>query len=299
MKLPIKACLTAVATTALLSLPVQAQTAAGTLAKIKETGEIRLGHRDVSIPFSYLDDQQKPVGYAMDLCAKIVDAVKAELKTPTLAVKMQPIQLSNQIPLIQNGTIDIVCGPSTNTLERQKVVAFSNTIFVSSIRAVVRKDSPVKSFEDMNGKPVSMTAASTSIGLLTTREQEKKFQTNKVLSPDHGAAFLALTTGRTEAFVMDDILLAGLVANNSNPGNWRMIDDALRVEPYGLIVRKDDPAFKALVDKTLGALIKNGDFQNLYNKWFMSPIPPKNVNLNFPMPAPLKDAMANPNDRGV
>lgn len=299
MKLPIKACLTAVATTALLSLPVQAQTAGGTLAKIKETGEIRLGHRDVSVPFSYLDDQQKPVGYAMDLCAKIVDAVKAELKLPALAVKMQPIQLSNQIPLIQNGTIDIVCGPSTNTLERQKVVAFSNTIFVSSIRAVVRKDSPVKSFEDMNGKPVSMTAASTSIGLLTAREQEKKFQTNKVLSPDHGAAFLALTTGRTEAFVMDDILLAGLVANNSNPGNWRIIDDALRVEPYGLIVRKDDPAFKALVDKTLGALIKSGEFQNLYNKWFMSPIPPKNVNLNFSMPTPLKDAVANPNDRGV
>ena len=219
MKLPIKACLTAVATTALLSLPVQAQTTGGTLAKIKETGEIRLGHRDVSVPFSYLDDQQKPVGYAMDLCAKIVDAVKAELKLPALAVKMQPIQLSNQIPLIQNGTIDIVCGPSTNTLERQKVVAFSNTIFVSSIRAVVRKDSPVKSFEDMNGKPVSMTAASTSIGLLTAREQEKKFQTNKVLSPDHGAAFLALTTGRTEAFVMDDILLAGQVANQPNPGD--------------------------------------------------------------------------------
>ena len=179
------------------------------------------------------------------------------------------------------------------------MVAFSNTIFVSSIRAVVRKDSPVKSFEDMNGKPVSMTAASTSIGLLTAREQEKKFQTNKVLSPDHGAAFLALTTGRTEAFVMDDILLAGLVAINSNPGNWRIIDDALRVEPYGLIVRKDDLAFKALVDKTLGALIKSGEFQNLYNKWFMSPIPPKNVNLNFSMPTPLKDALANPNDRGV
>lgn len=299
MKLPIKACLTTVATTALLSLPVQAQTAVGTLAKIKEAGEIRLGHRDVSIPFSYLDDQQKPVGYAMDLCAKIVDAVKAELKMPALVVKMQPIQLSNQIPLIQNGTIDIVCGPSTNTLERQKVVAFSNTIFVSSIRAVVRKSSTVKSFEDMNGMPVSMTAASTSIGLLTAREQEKKFQTNKVLSPDHGAAFLALTTGRTEAFVMDDILLAGLVANNSNPGNWRIIDDALRVEPYGLIVRKDDPAFKALVNNTLSALVKTGEFQNLYNKWFMSPIPPKNVNLNFPMPAPLKDALANPNDRGV
>lgn len=288
-----------IAAICLLTQAALAQSPGGTLAKIKETGEIRLGHRDVSVPFSYLDDQQKPIGFAMDLCAKVADAVKAELKLPALAIKMQPIQLSNQIPLIQNGTIDIVCGPATNTLERQKVVTFSNTIFVSSIRAVVRKDSPIRSFDDMGGKPVSLTAASTSIGLLTAREQEKKFQTNKILSPDHGASFLAFSTGRTEAFVMDDILLAGLVANSANPGNFRIIDDALRVEPYGLIMRKDDPAFKALVDKTLAGLVKSGEFQTLYSKWFMNPIPPKSVNLNFTMPAPLKDALTNPNDRGV
>ena len=299
MKHDVKAILAAAPLVLGLLQPAQAQSPGGTLAKVKESGEISLGHRDVSIPFSYLDDQQKPVGFAMDLCARVVDAVKAELKLPALRVKLQPIQLSNQIPLIQNGTIDIVCGPATNTLERQKVVAFSNTIFVSSIRAVVRKDSPAKTFEDLAGKPVSLTAASTSIGLLTAREQEKKFQTTKSLSPDHAASFLALTTGRTEAFVMDDILLAGLVANSANPGNWRIIDDALRVEPYGLIVRKDDPAFKALVDRTLGSLVKSGEFQTLYAKWFMSPIPPKNVNLNFPMTAPLKEALAHPNDKGV
>lgn len=276
-----------------------AQSTGGTLAKIRETGEIRLGHRDVSVPFSYLDDQQKPVGFAMDLCYKVVDAVKAELKLPGVRATLHPIQLSNQIPLIQNGTIDIVCGPATNTLERQKVVAFSNTIFVSSIRAVVRKDGAVKTFEDLNGKPVSLTSASTSIALLTAREQDRKFQTIKMLNPDHGASFLALTTGRTEAFVMDDILLAGLVANSSNPGNWRILDDALRVEPYGLILRKDDPQFKELVDRALGNLIKAGEFQKLYGKWFASPIPPKNVNLNFPMTQPLKDAVAQPNDRGV
>ena len=271
----------------------------GTLARIKETGEIRLGHRDVSVPFSYLDDEQKPVGFAMDLCGRVVEAVKVELKLASVQVRLQPIQLSNQIPLIQNGTIDIVCGPATNTVERQKVVAFSNTIFVSSIRAVVRKEASIKTFEDLGGKAVSLTAASTSIGLLTAREQEKKFQTNKVLNPDHAASFLALTTGRTEAFVMDDILLAGLVANSANPGAWRIIDDALRVEPYGLIVRKDDPQFKTLVDHTLGALVKTGEFQKLYGEWFMSPIAPRNVNLNFPMTSPLKDALANPNDRGV
>jgi glutamate/aspartate transport system substrate-binding protein len=279
--------------------PVHAQSPGGTLAKIKETGEIKLGHRDVSVPFSYLDDNQKPIGFAMDLCGKVVDAVKDELKLPSVQAKPQPIQLSTQIALIQNGTIDIVCGPATNTLERQKVVAFSDTIFVSSIRAVVRKDGPIRAFEDLNNKPVSLTAGSTSIALLTTRAQEKNFQTQNVLSADHAASFLALTTGRTEAFVMDDILLASLIANSPNPAAWRLIDDSLRTEPYGLIVRKDDPEFKALVDKTLIALMKNGQFAELYAKWFMSPIPPRNINLNFPMTQPLKDAIASPNDKGA
>lgn len=284
---------------AALTAPALAQTTGGTLAKVKETGEIRLGHRDVSIPFSYLDNDQKPVGFAMDLCGRVVDAVKAELKMPSVQTKLQPIQLSNQIPLIQNGTIDLVCGPATNTLERQKVVAFSDTIFVSSIRAVVKKDSKINSFEDLAGKPVSLTAGSTSIALLAGRAKEKNFQTTNILSPDHAASFLALTTGRTEAFVMDDILLASLVASSQNPGDWRIIEDSLRTEPYGLIIRKDDPEFKALVDKTLVAMMKSGEFQKLYSKWFEAPIPPKNVDLKFPMTAPLKDAVANPNDKGV
>ncbi|SDH46501.1 amino acid ABC transporter substrate-binding protein, PAAT family [Bradyrhizobium sp. Rc2d] len=282
-----------------ISIPAHAQSPGGTLARIKDAGEITLGHRDVSVPFSYLDENQKPVGFAMDLCAKIVEEVKTQLKLPSLRTKLQPIQLSTQIPLIQNGTIDIVCGPATNTLERQKVVAFSDTIFVSSIRAVVKKDGPVKRFEDLNEKPVSLTTGSTSIALLASRAQEKKFQTKNIMSADHAASFLALTTGRSEAFVMDDILLASLIANSSNPGDWRIIDDSLRTEPYGLIIRKDDPDFKALVDKTLVAMMQNGQFKALYAKWFMSPIPPRNVNLNFPMTPPLKDAVANPNDKGV
>jgi glutamate/aspartate transport system substrate-binding protein len=299
MKLELYAIATATMLAVAASQPAVAQAPGGTLAKIKDSGEIAFGHRDSSIPFSYLDDQQKPIGFAMDLCGRIADAVKADLKLPSLKVKLQPIQLSNQIPLIQNGSIDIVCGPATNTLERQKVVAFSNTIFVSSIRAVVKRDSGIKTFEDLRSKPVSLTAASTSINLLTNREQAKNFETVKILSPDHAASFLALTTGRTEAFVMDDILLAGMVANSQAPRDWRIIDDALRVEPYGLIMRKDDPQFKALVDRTLNELIKSGEFEKLYAKWFMSPIPPKNVNLDFPMTAPLKDALAHPNDRGV
>src|SRR3984885_4579462 len=277
----------------------QAQSPGGTLAKIRETGEIKLGHRDVSVPFSYLDDNQKPVGFAMDLCGRIVDAVKEELKLPSIQTRLQPIQLSTQIPLIQNGTIDIVCGPATNTLERQKVVAFSNTIFVSSIRAVVRKDAAIKTFEDLSDKPVSLTTGSTSIALLLTRGQEKNFGVKQVLSPDHAASFLALTTGRSEAFVMDDILLASLVANSPNPGAWRIIDDSLRTEPYGLVIRKDDPEFKALVDKTLDAMMKSNAFAELYAKWFRRPILPKNINLNFPMTQPLRDALASPNDKGA
>lgn len=284
---------------AAVAVPAQAQSPSGTLAKIKDTGEIRLGHRDVSVPFSYLDENQKPIGFAMDLCARIVDAVKSELKLPSIQTKLQPIQLSTQIPLIQNGTIDIVCGPATNTLERQKVVAFSNTIFVSSIRAVVAKAAPIKTFQDLSDRPVSLTSGSTSIALLTARGQEKNFQTKNVLSSDHAASYLALTTGRSEAFIMDDILLAGLIANSPNPDDWRIIDDSLRTEPYGLIIRKDDPEFKALVDKTLVAMMKSNQFAELYAKWFMNLIPPKNVNLNFPMTAPLKDAITNPTDKGV
>ena len=282
-----------------VAVPAHAQSPGGTLAKIRETGEIRLGHRDVSVPFSYLDDNQKPIGFAMDLCGRIVDAVKSELKLPAIQPKLQPIQLSTQIPLIQNGTIDIVCGPATNTLERQKVVAFSNTIFVSSIRAVVKKDAAIKTFEDLSGKPVSLTSGSTSIALLTARGQEKNFQTKNVLSADHAASFLALTTGRSEAFIMDDILLASLIANSPDPDNWRIIDDSLRTEPYGLIIRKDDPEFKTLIDKTLVAMMKSNQFGDLYAKWFLTPIPPRNVNLNFPMTAPLKDAVANPTDKGI
>ena len=278
---------------------VAAQSPGGTIAKVQQTGQITLGHREASVPFSYLDAEQKPVGYAMDLCSRIVDAIRAELKLPAVKVALQPINLGNQIPLLTNGTIDIVCGPVTNTLERQKQVAFSNTIFVSSIRAAARRSENIKRFTDLNGKNVALTAASTSVTLLGQREQEQKFETKKLMSPDHAASWLLVTTGRASAFVMDDILLASMVANSAKPDDYVLLDEALRVEPYGLMFRKDDPQFKALVDGTLASLVKSGELQTLYAKWFMSPIPPKNVNLNFPMTQALKDALANPSDKGI
>lgn len=282
-----------------ISPAAQAQAPAGTLAKVQQTGQITLGHREASVPFSYLDAEQKPVGYAMDLCSRIVDALRAELKMPAVKVALQPINLGNQIPLLTNGTIDIVCGPVTNTLERQKQAAFSNTIFVSSIRAAVRRSENIKRFADLSGKNVALTAASTSVTLLGQREQEQKFETRKLMSPDHAASWLLVTTGRASAFVMDDILLASMVANSAKPDDYVLLDEALRVEPYGLMFRKDDPQFKALVDNTLASLVKSGELQSLYTKWFMSPIPPKNVNLNFPMTQALKDALANPSDKGI
>jgi glutamate/aspartate transport system substrate-binding protein len=288
-----------VASALVAAFGAQAQALTGTLQRIQETGEIRIGHRESSVPFSYLLDDGQPVGFAMDLCAKVVDSVKAELKKPDVKVVMRPVNLSTQIPLLQNQSVDIVCGPATNTLERQKQVGFSNTIFVSSIRAAVRKDSGIENFSDLAGKTAAVTAASTSIPLLTKFEQDKKIEVKLVTSPDHAQSFLMLSTGRAQAFVMDDILLASLIATSSKPSDFKIVDDALRAEPYGLVIRKDDPQFKALVDRTLASLIKNGEFQKIYAKWFTSPIPPKNVNLNFPMTKALSDALANPNDKGI
>ena len=273
-----------------------AQPLGGTLQRIKETGEIRLGHRDVSVPFSYLTDEGKPVGMFMDVCARVVDSIKAELKQDVKVV-MRPMTIATFIPLLQNQSIDIGCGPATNTAERQKQVAFSNSIFVASIRALVKRDSGISKLADLRDKTVSLTSGSTSVTLLTKFEQDNKFETRKLLNPDHAQSFLMFNSGRAQAFVMDDIFLASQVANQARPGDYRILDEWLRVEPYGLAIRKDDAPFKALVDRTLASMVKSGEFQKLYARWFESPIPPKNINLNFPMSQPLKDAIANPNDK--
>jgi len=289
----------ALGATALIAVSTaQAQALTGTLQRIKETGEIRIGHRDVSVPFSYLTDDGKPIGFLMDVCARVVDTIKADLKQDVKVV-YRPVTLSTQIPLLQNQAVDIVCGPATNTIERQKQVSFSNTLYVSSIRAVVRRDSGMNKMADLHDKTVALTAASTSINLLTKFEQEQKFETKKLQNPDHAQSFLMFSTGRAQAFVMDDILLASLVANSAKPGDYKLTEDALRVEPYGLVMRKDDQQFKSAVDRTLAGLVKTGEYQKLFSKWFESPIPPKNVNLNFPMTKALKDALASPNDKGI
>jgi glutamate/aspartate transport system substrate-binding protein len=284
---------------ALLSAPVVAQELTGTLKKIKETGTITVGYRESSIPFSYLDDKQQPIGYAMDLCMKIVDAVKADLKMPNLKVALQPVTSGNRIPQLQAGNIDVECGSTTNSVERQKQVSFGPTYFVINVTAAVKKSSGIKSLADLNGKTISTTSGTTAVPLLKQYEKTKAADIKEIYGKDHAESFLLLVQDRTSAFVMDDILLAGQIANNDKPGDYMIIGESLRTEPYSMMLRKDDPQFKALVDKTIGGLMKSGEINKIYAKWLTSPIPPKNINLNFPATPALKEAFANPNDKGV
>ncbi|HYA46994.1 MAG TPA: transporter substrate-binding domain-containing protein [Burkholderiales bacterium] len=284
---------------AVLATPAAAQQLAGTLKKIKETGSISIGYRESSIPFSYLDDRQQPIGYAMDLCMKIVDAVKTELKMPGLKVQLQPVTSSNRIPLMQNGTIDLECGSTTNSVERQKQVSFGPTYFVINVTAAVKKSSGINSLAQLNGKTISTTSGTTSVPLLKKYEKTQNVQVKEIYGKDHAESFLLVADDRAAAFVMDDILLAGQIANSRNPSDYRILPESLREEPYSMMLRKDDPQFKALVDRAVGGVMKSGEIQRIYAKWFTSPIPPKGINLNFPMTPPIREAFRNPNDKGV
>ena len=284
---------------AAIAVPAAAQQLTGTLKKIKETGTITIGHRESSIPFSYLDDRQQPIGYAMDLCMKIVDAVKADLKMPGLKVQLQPVTSSNRIPLMQNGTIDLECGSTTNSVERQKQVSFGPTYFVINVTAAVKKNSPIKELADLNGKTISTTSGTTSVPLIKKYQKTQNIEVKEIYGKDHAESFLLMVDDRASAFVMDDILLAGQIANSRNPSDYRIIPESLRQEPYSMMLRKDDPQFKALVDKTIGGVMKSGEIERIYARWFLSPIPPKGVNMNFPMTPAIREAFSNPNDKGV
>ena len=271
----------------------------GTLKKIKETGAITIGHRESSIPFAYLDGHQKPVGYAIDLCMKVVEAVKAELGMPDLEVRMQPVTSANRIPLMQNGTIDLECGSTTNSLQRQEQVAFGPTYFVVNITAAVKKDSGIRTLADLNGRTIATSSGTTSVPLLKHYERTAKIDVKEIYGRDHAESFLLLANDRAAAFVMDDILLAGQIANSRNPQDYVILAESLRSEPYGMMLRKDDPQFKALVDRAVGAVMTSGEIRKIYAKWFTSPIPPRGVNLDFPPTPAIEGAFAEPNDRGV
>ena len=268
----------------------------GTLERIAQTGAIKVGYRESSVPFSYLDGS-KPIGFAMDLCARIVEAAKVQLKRPDLKVEYQPVTSQNRIPLIQNGTVDIECGSTTNNTNRREQVEFGINHFYTGTRLLTRKSSGIQAIDDMKGKTLVSTTGTTNIALLRKYLFEQKIDAQLVPAKDHADSMLYVESGRAAAFGMDDILLYGLMANARNPQDWAVVGEAIQVEPYAIMLRRDDPGFKKLVDDTLRSVIKSGEFEALYKKWFQSPIPPRGMNLNVPMSAELRKHLAAPTDR--
>ncbi|MGR2663542.1 glutamate/aspartate ABC transporter substrate-binding protein [Chromobacterium haemolyticum] len=284
---------------AFCAAPAMAAELTGTLKKIKDSGVIVLGNRDASIPFSYYDNNQKPVGYSVDLANKVVEQVKKELKMPNLQVKYNLVTSQTRIPLVQNGTVDLECGSTTNNVERQKQVAFSVGIFEIGTRLLTAKTSGIKDFPDLKGKNVVTTAGTTSERLIKAMNADKKLGMNIISAKDHGESFLMLESGRAAAFMMDDALLYGEMAKAKNPANWVVTGKAQSYEIYGCMLRKEDPAFKKVVDAALSNTFKSGEVNKIYAKWFTSPVPPKGLNLNFPMSDEFKELIAKPTDKSA
>jgi glutamate/aspartate transport system substrate-binding protein len=294
----LKMLLSMVAAATVLAGPTSAQDLAGTLKKIKDTGVITLGHRESSVPFSYYDDKQQVVGYAMDLCARIVDGVKSSLKLAKLDAKLNPVTSATRIPLMANGTVDLECGSTTNNLERQKQVSFTITHFVTANRFVSKKSVNLKAVEDLRGKTIVSTSGTTNIKQITEIGAQKGLNLNILAAKDHAEAFLMVETGRAAAFVMYDILLYSLVAASKSPNDYVISSDALSVEPYGIMLRRDDAAFKKVVDEAMVATYRGGAINAIYDKWFLKPIPPKGLNLNLPMSDAFKKVITSPTDSG-
>ena len=276
--------------------PAIAQESA-TLKKIKDSGSITLGHRESSIPFSYYDDKQQVIGYSHELMLKVVDSIKAELKLAKLDTKLMPVTSANRITLVQNGTVDIECGSTTNNTERQKQVAFSTSIFVIGTKLMAKKDAGIKDFADLAGKNVVTTAGTTSERLIRKMNEDKGMKMNVISAKDHGESFLTLETGRAVAFMMDDALLYGEMAKAKKPGDWAVVGTAQSKEAYGCMLRKDDPGFKKVVDAALAKAMSTGEAEKIYGKWFMNPIPPKGLNLGMPLSDEMKALYKAPNDK--
>ncbi len=289
-----KLALSLIALACAVPLAAQAQT---TLEKVKSSGAITVAYRESSIPFSYLDDKAQPTGFGWEICGKIVDAVKKATGRADLKVGTQAVTSQNRIPLMVNGTIDIECGSTTNNSERAKQVAFAINYFYTGTRLLVKAGSPIKSVDDLKGRKVVSTTGTTNFQVLRKLNADRNLNFELMGAKDHPESMLVVGAGRADAFGMDDILLYGLKASAQNPAEWAVVGEALQVEPYAIMLRKDDPAFKKLVDDTVAGLMKSGDFEKLYAKWFQSPIPPKGINLAAPMSQELKDNLKALSDK--
>jgi glutamate/aspartate transport system substrate-binding protein len=269
----------------------------GTLQKIKDSGVIVIGTRESSIPFSYYDENNQVVGFAQDLANLAVAAVKQKLNLPNLRVKLVPVTSQTRIPLIQSGSIDLEAGSTTNNLEREQQVSFSDTFFIVSTRLLVKKDAGINDFPDLKGKNVVVTAGTTSERLIRQLNDKNQMGMQIIAAKDHGESFLILQSGRAAAFMLDDALLAGERAKARNPNDWIILGTPQSKEAYGMMLKKDDAEFKAVVDSAIAEAEKNGTAEALYKKWFMSPIPPKRLNLNLPLSDDMKELFQNPNDK--
>jgi len=277
--------------------PAAAQDLDGTLKKVKETGIFTVGYRESSLPLSYLDDKLKPVGFSIELCKHVVDAVKAKLGMPDLNVKYNPVTSATRIPLVANGTVDIECGSTANMTSRQQQVGFSYTFFVPQFKWIVRADSNIKSAEDLRGKTVAVTAGTNTALFVNKMNNEENLGMTITQGKDHAESFLLVETGRASAWMEDDVLLAGFRANAKSPADFKLLDKSYPSDPYALMIRKNDPQFKALVDEALAQLMRAGEFEQLYTQWFQRPIPPKGVNMDLPMSDALKHDIKEPNDK--
>ncbi|OBS29705.1 ABC transporter substrate-binding protein [Tepidimonas fonticaldi] len=288
--------LLALALTALAATAANAQ-ANDTLAKIKSTGSVTMGVRESSGVLSYTLGDGKYTGYHVEICQRVLADIQKQLGLAKLDIKYQPVTSQNRIPLVQNGTVDIECGSTTNNQARQRDVAFAVTTFIEEVRIAVKANSGINSIKDLNGKNVATTTGTTSVQTLRRHERAGGVDFKEVYGKDHADSFLLLESGRADAFVMDGSLLAGLIARSKNPADFKIVGEVLSVEPIAIMFRKDDPAFKKAVDDSIVAMMKSGELAKIYDKWFMQPTPPSNVRMNMPMSEALKAAIASPNDR--
>jgi glutamate/aspartate transport system substrate-binding protein len=287
----IRKSLAAVAALALLAAtPAIAQDLTGTLKKIKDSGSITIGHRETSIPFSYLDEKQQPIGYSMDICAAIVEEVKKELGLAQLAVKYNPVTPQTRIPLMANGTIDLECGSTTNTLTRQKQVGYAPVTFITGTKLVAKKSSKIKSYKDLKNKTVVVTQGTTNERIIKALSDKENLNIKFLNAKDHGESFLTVESGRAVAFAMDDILLYGLVAKAKSPKDFEVVGDYLSYDPYAMMYRKGDEDFGLVVRRAVARLMASGDINKIYSKWFLEKLPSGEM-MNVPMSPLLKAAI--------
>ena len=281
----------------LLTQPARAQVAQPTLEKIRAANMIAIGYRETSVPFSYVDANGNVTGFSQDICNRVIDAIKARTHRPNLQVRFIPVTSQNRIPLVQNGTVDLECGVTTNLQARHSQVTFSDTFFVATTRLLTRKDSGIHDFKDLVGKTVLTNQGTTSERILRRMNLEKRMNMQVISAKDYRQGRAILESGRAVAYMMDDVLLAGARSLTAHPSDWVIVGTPQSWEAYAFMLRNGDPAFRRLVNDTMSALMKSGEIDALYTKWFERPVPPRGVNFGFPMSDTLRALYAAPNDR--